>query len=686
MTSFTRRSPIRCAGTGFHWPSSTGSIVVLLLFGARLLSAVEAPESSGVGEMQFRHPNLDISASLKLPSDLPKGDGAAMAAADLKALGALEDGGRLDVRGGRWATLIVSRPLVPGTGAGNELTWEDLGLGTPSTDAALRAAIGRVFFDYLHRNAVALRLDVAELGEGRVTVHEGGALAQIYVPRRVDGITVRGSYVSAVINHGNLILLATSHWGDVNVSTVPTLSTEGASAEVEAHLEGLPIDRTWGKSELILVPVARGDAMKPTSLGQGYGHRLAWVIRPLIDDDLGRWEALVDAVSGELIAFEDTNRYAEVKGGVYPVTNDGVNPDGVEQLGWPMPYQDVSTTSGTLTTDTGGNLTATGSMTATFFGPYVNINDNCGTESLTQSDNIDWGGSTGTDCVTPGFGGAGNTHASRTGFYELNRIIEMGRGQLPSNTWLQNRLTSNMNINNTCNAFWNGSSVNFYRSGGGCSNTGEIAGVFDHEWGHGMDANDATPGIASPSGEGIADIYTALRLNDSCIGRNFRPGVVCSGNGDPCLTCTGVRDIDYLKRQSGNPHDYSWSNANCGGSVHCVGGVYSEAVWSLWKRKLQSRALQLRQQHGPRDRHPAELHRRGRGRHLVLRRPAERRLRRRQRLHELPRSRRRQRQPQRWHAAHAGDLRRVQRPGDRLSHADGPGCRLRRGSDRRRRS
>jgi hypothetical protein len=144
-----------------------------------------------------------------------------------------------------------------------------------------------------------------------------------------------------------------------------------------------------------------------------------------------------------------------------------------------------------------------------------------------------------------------------------------------------------MNINNTCNAFWNGSTVNFYRSGGGCSNTGEIAGVFDHEWGHGMDANDVAGGIASPSGEGIADIYTALRLNDSCIGRNFR-ATPCSGNGDPCLTCTGVRDIDYLKRQSGNPHDYTWSNANCGGSVHCVGGVYSEAVWSLWKRGLQS--------------------------------------------------------------------------------------------------
>ena len=50
-----------------------------------------------------------------------------------------------------------------------------------------------------------------------------------------------------------------------------------------------------------------------------------------------------------------------------------------------------------------------------------------------------------------------------------------------------------MNLNQTCNAFWSpaAGTVNFYRSGGGCRNTGELAGVFDHEWGHGMDDNDA---------------------------------------------------------------------------------------------------------------------------------------------------------------------------------------------------
>jgi hypothetical protein len=105
-----------------------------------------------------------------------------------------------------------------------------------------------------------------------------------------------------------------------------------------------------------------------------------------------------------------------------------------------------------------------------------------------------------------------------------------------------------------------------------------------------MDNNDLTPTIVKPSGEGIADIYTALRLGDSCIGRGFFNNP-CSQFGDPCINdCTGVRDIDYEQHLSKSPHTLTWTNANCGSAdnVHCRGLVYSEAVWSLWKRDLPS--------------------------------------------------------------------------------------------------
>ena len=61
---------------------------------------------------------------------------------------------------------------------------------------------------------------------------------------------------------------------------------------------------------------------------------------------------------------------------------------------------------------------------------------------------------------------------------------------LPTRSWLAARLTDNVNLNSTCNAFWDGAAVNFFKSGGGCNNTGEIAAVFLHEWGHGLDQND----------------------------------------------------------------------------------------------------------------------------------------------------------------------------------------------------
>jgi hypothetical protein len=566
--------------------SSLCRLFLLALMTVGQLSAVDVPERSGVGEKALRHPDLDIELVLRETSKLPP-QAQERAVADLAALGVPADRGRLDMRGGRWGTITPSSPLLPGKGVGNSLNWEGLGFSPPADDTALAAAAGRAFRGYLERNAAALRVDPSELaGNGRVTPHQEGTVIQIHLPRVVNGVPVRDSYLTAVINHGNLVLFGAHQWGDIDVPTVPEISESAALAAAQTHVDPFTIDGAWGKSELVVVPLA-GRQDPKRSARVSYTHRLAWVLRPSFSGDLGHYEALVDAQTGELLSFEDTNRYAEVKGGVYPVTNDGISPDGVEQAGWPMPYDNISTTGGTVTSDTGGNFTAaTGNRTSNLSGQFVRINDNCGLISLTTTGDIDFGTSGGTDCTTPGFGGAGNTHASRTGFHELNKIIEMGRSHLPGNTWLQQQLTSNMNINQTCNAFWGGGTVNFYRSGGGCANTGEIAGVFDHEWGHGLDDNDAVPTIASPSGEGIADIYTALRLNDSCIGRNFQSSP-CSGNGDPCLTCTGVRDIDYLKRASGQPHDYSWSNANCGGSVHCVGGVYSEAVWSLWKRKLQ---------------------------------------------------------------------------------------------------
>ena len=413
------------------------ALVALALAGflvTPLFATVEPEKRADVAEKAFRHAELDIPVVRQAVGEL----GPARAAdvrRDLARLGATEKPVRVDARSGRFETLWPSTPLVPGRGVGNNLKWTELKLaGPPTSTEALENAAWNAFQGYLNNHRSELGIDLSELSAERsIVAHEGGDLIQLFVDREFDGIPVRGSRISAVINHGNLILFGMHKWGDRASGTVGgdgggplgkarQLELDQVMLQVESYLSPLQIIREWGKPELVYLPmVGKGSAMAP------YRFQLAWSVKVQVKGDRGNWEVLVDAHTGEILANEDKNHYAEAVGGVQPVTNDGQVPDGIEYGGTPMPFMEV----GSAITDTGGNYNLSGSQTARFYGPYVNMADNCGTDSLTQSGGIDWGTSGGTDCTTPGFGGAGNTHASRDGFYELNKLIEMARASCP---------------------------------------------------------------------------------------------------------------------------------------------------------------------------------------------------------------------------------------------------------------
>ena len=270
--------------------------------------------------------------------------------------------------------------------------------------------------------------------------------------------------------------------------------------------------------------------------GQGYQHVLAWEFKYRVAGDDHLYRLRVDAKSGRPVDFADLTTMATVTANVYPTTNT----DPLVNVGLPF----AAVTNGTAkVTDAAGTYTyGSGAATSALDGKYFKMADVCGAISLSDSStgNLAFGGAGGTDCTTPGFGGAGNTHSSRTGFYHLTKINRKAASFFPSNTWLASKVTANMNINSTCNAYWNGTTVNFYRSGGGCSNTGEIAAVFLHEWGHGMDTNSGGAATEYGSGEAVGDTFAFLETKNACIGQNFQPGVNCSN----CSSCTGVRDLD----------------------------------------------------------------------------------------------------------------------------------------------
>jgi hypothetical protein len=117
-----------------------------------------------------------------------------------------------------------------------------------------------------------------------------------------------------------------------------------------------------------------------------------------------------------------------------------------------------------------------------------------------------------------------------------------------------------------------------------------------HEWAHGLDDNDADGTVSNPA-EGIADVFSALWLDESCIARGFFQGTNCStgtlADGlDACLSCDGVREIDWRQRANNTPHDIAFIDAACPldllgaggpclGSPHCEGHLVSEVAWDL---------------------------------------------------------------------------------------------------------
>ncbi len=447
---------------------------------------------------------------------------------------------RWDSRGDRPHLIQgVGFPLLPG--AANSLTHAAVSLAPgrkiqlSDVEGLLRGFMAR-YPDLLRVDPESLRLDPVRsvsVGNGRAWLVE---LQQFY-----EGVPVEGANVFFRVNNGNIVQLGADRIGDVQVKMVPRSDRERRFRRLLAQLgvARTALSEILDEGTLKIYPTLPADEQPGNEFrgtpGTGYAYRLVWEFSFRRLSDKATYKAVVDAHTGRLLEVLDLTRTSQVKGGIYPTTNTDA------EVVVPFPFTNV--TNGTAkVTDADGNYTySSGTATSTLNGKYFRMSDSCGSISLSNGTdgNLDFGTSGGTDCTTPGVGGAGNTHASRTGFYHLTNINRKAAGFLPSNSWLDGTVTANMNVNDVCNAYWDGSTLNFFRSGSGCSNTGEIAAVFLHEWGHGMDDNTGGSASEYGSGEAVGDTFAFLETKDACIGPNFTPGVNC----DNCSSCTGVRDL-----------------------------------------------------------------------------------------------------------------------------------------------
>jgi hypothetical protein len=474
----------------------------------------------------------------------------------------------LGARGGEWRIDLDRRTgravLVEGTGIplvagrGNSLSRSPGSPDVPTIDSLepLARALIRAHAPLLEPPRGQLVLD-----RRRSIVRAGGRLASLSFEWRVDGIHVEGASVFVHVNAGNATQLGAPLVGPI---TAPTraLVTADAARTALLHYAGVGESPMWiGEPELLIQVEERGDALD---------HRLVWSATYRVPGLIGNWEGRIDARTGEVIALRDTNRYGRVTGGVYPRTVFDH-----DEVVVPLPFVRVVVPEDSVVTDASGYFSnvpgGTGGGTS---GPWF-VTSCQGCSSPLQSGTTGFGGGQ----IALGTGGldqVGNGRsvpADRNTFYHLNQVRRIALKWLPALGWLYTQVRSFTNIQDTCNAFYDGD-VNFFRSGGGCNNTGEIADVVYHEWGHGLDLN--TNAGDGATGEATADVVSMHVTRSPLIGPGFRVDGTPVRNVDPAgprgpLTVANV----------GTKCPSIGSLGPLGYEVHCEGEIYGQAAWQL---------------------------------------------------------------------------------------------------------
>lgn len=154
-------------------------------------------------------------------------------------------------------------------------------------------------------------------------------------------------------------------------------------------------------------------------------------------------------------------------------------------------------------------------------------------------------------------------------YYAVGIVHDYMKTKFPSFTGLDFSLPTRVDrTDGNCNAFYNGSSINFYATDATCNATGFMQSVCYHEYGHGInDKYYASLGgnwQNGGMGEGYADIWSINIENTPIVGQGFYVGSPSSS----------------IRRYDGTPKVYPQDLV---GQVHADGEIIAGAWWDTYQ-------------------------------------------------------------------------------------------------------
>ncbi|MBK8230148.1 MAG: T9SS type A sorting domain-containing protein [Candidatus Eisenbacteria bacterium] len=411
---------------------------------------------------------------------------------------------------------------------------------------------------FLAGKAEMLRLDPSQ---ARVLeVLRQSNRVQVIFQQVYEGIDVLGGRAEVYLTDGKVVAFGSEFYPEVNAATWPALSAvEAQSAAVQEMPFGANVsDHFEGVPRLVVVPI---------SLEGRLSYFLAYEVKARMESPNAYWWSYVDASDGQILSRQNNIHTLDIPVTVRSDVEEKTVGDPYLELG--NPSQVVRANSTNFYTDPTGfvNLSVPNNqnypVTSELNGRWSNVNRQDGGDASFSG--------TGTPGVPLNikWSDANSQVQERDAFYHTNVVHDWVKALDPTFTGMDFVCPTNVNVptgqggscDTGCNAFWNGSSINFCVASGNCANTARIADVVYHEYGHGITQftySPQAPPTSSGMGEGFSDIIAMNIQDDPNMGEGFTTGA-------PFL------------RTGNNLRQYPATE--CGGQVHCLGEVIMGAVW-----------------------------------------------------------------------------------------------------------
>ncbi|MBK8229820.1 MAG: T9SS type A sorting domain-containing protein [Candidatus Eisenbacteria bacterium] len=438
-----------------------------------------------------------------------------------------------------------------------------------------RAVHGAIAAEAAARDFVRTEPDLFRTAENRLTRFRAQAARgkwSVHFFEQVDGMIILGSKVTVMMTEaGRIAAFGATTFPMIERAAAPVLTPDAAAERALAHLvaggfldAGAVLERRAIEGPYLLPVLAGGSPTAPGSAGVE-GHTI-FRVALATHQPAAAFEVDVDAVDGMVLQRRDILRPLDVTGSSTGIYEDPGYCDGAATAATARLFLNVDGV-GAATTGVDGSFTLPygGSdprpITAELRGPVVDINNVAGPQAAFSG------------TITPGvpfllhWDDTNSAADERDTYYHVEGTHRLLKSIDPTWTDLDFPLTANVNLQQGCNAFWDGSSINMFHEQGGCANTGRIGDVVAHEYGHGI--TDYLYGPSDPPSdlhEGNSDIIGTFRANNPVVGPGFYLG--------DCVN--GIRNLDNDLRY---PDDL-------GGEGHHDGQIVGGFMWDTRERLI----------------------------------------------------------------------------------------------------